>query len=718
MSTALDVQHADIALSGTVERVVFRNQENGYSVLSVRSKGLKDPVTVVGKTLAAEGEIVHVTGVWKQHAKFGRQLEASRVEVELPKTPKGVERYLASGIIPGIGPGVAKKLVAAFGGAALDILEIAPEKVLQVPGIGPKTAQKIREGWAAQREAARIVSALAEYDIGIGIALRIYRKFGADSIRIIQSDPYKLTAVQGVGFLKADAIARAAGIPVDAPSRLHAGLRHVVSEATERGSTGVQRSHLLADAEKLLGVSPALIEAALADALAEGRSLKAVTHPEWGGCVFARPLLDAESEIAVALEGWARQAPPWKLPEGKAETLAAVAAQACGVTLADEQRAAVVMALTRRVSVLTGGPGTGKTSTLKVILEALRRVRARVIMGAPTGKAAKRMREATGEEAATIARLTGMGTVGDPPPIAGDILILDEVSMVDVRMLRDVLRLMAEGMALLLVGDVDQLPSVGPGRALADIIDSGAVPVTRLTQVFRQAAQSAIVRNAHRINQGQLPERAQPGSDFFFIAAEPERIAERVVELVSRSIPSRFGMGIDDIQVLSPMRRTPTGAGALNAAIQKAVNPNPGRAVERGGVRYGVGDRVLQTVNNYDLGVMNGETGIITDVDHEAGVVQVNVDGVVVRYPFADLDQLDLAYAMSVHKSQGSQFPAVVMPITTQHYVMLQRPIVYTAVTRAVRLCVLVGQPEALRMAVANTRTAPRVTLLRHLLAA
>lgn len=718
MSTALDAQQAAATLSGTVERVVFRNQENGYSVLSVRSKGHKEPVTVVGKTLAGEGEVVHVAGSWKEHKRFGRQLEATRIEVELPKTPKGVERYLASGVIPGIGPSVARKLVQAFGGATLDILELAPEQLLNVPGIGPKTAQKIRDGWEAQREAARIVSALAEYEIGIGIALRIYRKFGSDSLKIIRSDPYKLTAVQGVGFIKADAIAKAAGVSADAPSRLQAGLRHVLSLATERGSTGTPRQQLIREAVRLLEVPERLVEAALQEALEQGGAMLAVGHPEWGACVFAAPLLSAEGEIAASLEEWARQPAPWKLPEGKADALAAAAAQACGVALAAEQHTAVVMALTRRVSVLTGGPGTGKTSTLRVILEALRRVRARVVMGAPTGKAAKRMREATGAEAATIARLTGMGQAGDPPPIVGDVLILDETSMVDVRMLRDVLRLMAEGMALLLVGDVDQLPSVGPGRALADIIESGVVPVTRLTQVFRQAAQSAIVRNAHRINRGQLPERAQPGSDFYFIQSEPDAIAGRIVELVSRSIPSSFGMRIDDIQALSPMRRTPTGADVLNAEIQKAVNPSPGRVVERGGVRYGVGDRVLQTVNNYDLGVMNGETGIITDVDHEAGIVQVNVDGVLVRYPFAELDQLDLAYAMSVHKSQGSQFPAVVMPVTTQHFVMLQRPIIYTAITRATRLCVLVGQPEALRTAVANVRAAPRVTLLRHLLAA
>jgi exodeoxyribonuclease V alpha subunit len=705
-------------LVGEVERVTFRNVETGYSVLKVKVSKEKDTITMVCKSLAGEGEMIQAVGAWTSHPKFGKQFAADKVTVELPSTAKGIERYLAAGVVPGIGPGLAKKLVAAFGAGTLGVLEREPERLLGLQGVGKKTVEKVQQGWQAQREAGRVVAALADYDVGIGVALRIWRKFGSDSLSIIQMNPYRLTEVQGVGFLTADAIAQSAGIPKADPGRIVAGLRHVLNEATERGHVGVPLADFLKRTGDLLQVSRDAIQVQmgrLSDPdLRSGLIL--LGHPEHGECVFSQSLLMAEGKIASTLNEWRQGTPPWKVPADKLDAIVDEAAKDCGVVLAAAQAESVKMALTQRVSILTGGPGTGKTSTLKVTLQALRAVKAKVILGAPTGKAAKRMQETTGMQASTVARLIGMGRGTDTSDVEidADILILDEASMVDVRMMRDVLECMVPGMALMLVGDVDQLPSVGPGNVLADMIDSGRIPTTRLTQVFRQAAQSAIIRSAHRINNGVLPEENSEGSDFYFVEAEtPEAITAKVMRLVTEAIPRRFGIAPKDIQVLSPMRKSSTGVEAMNGLLQAVLNPDPPRKVERGNRRFGVGDRVLQVVNNHTTGVMNGESGFVVDIREDDGIMVVDVDGERVEYPFNELDQLTLAYAMSIHKSQGSQFPAVVIPCSSQHYVMLQRAIIYTGITRATQLCIVVGQPRALQMAVRNVNTERRLTLLR-----
>jgi len=712
--------HHDLpdSLVGEVERVTFRNTETGYSILQVKVPKQRETVTLVCKSLAGQGEAIHAVGQWASHPKFGKQFQADKVTVELPTTSKGIERYLSAGVVPGVGPGLAKKLVAKFGVQTLDIMEREPERMLELQGVGAKTVEKVQKGWEAQRETGRVVAALADYDVGIGMALRIWRTFGSDSLSIIQLQPYKLTEVPGVGFLTADAIAQSAGIPKGDPGRITAGLRHVLSEAVDRGHVGLPLPDFIKRAGELLVLPRELIQSQMPRISNPDLrcGITMLGHPEHGECVFSPILLAAEATIARTFREWRKSAPPWKLAQDKAASIVAVAAKECGVALAVAQSQAVEMALTKRVSILTGGPGTGKTSTLKVVLQALRRVNARVVLGAPTGKAAKRMQETTGMQASTVARMIGMGRGGDTSDveIEGDILILDEASMIDVRMMRDVLACMADGMALMLVGDVDQLPSVGPGNVLADLIDSDRVPTTRLTQVFRQAAQSAIIRNAHRVNQGELPEDNAEGSDFYFIEADtPEQITAKVLRLVTEAIPRRFGIEPRDIQVLSPMRKSATGVEALNSQLQAALNPDPARKVEKGSRRFGVGDRVLQTVNNYDLGVMNGESGVVVDVKDDEGLLIVDVDGKRVEYPFNQLEQIMLAYAMTVHKSQGSQFPAVVVPVTTQHYVLLQRSILYTGITRASKLCILVGQKRALQMAVRNVNTERRLTLLR-----
>lgn len=708
-------------LVGEIARVAFRNPENGYSILKVSSQGYIDPVTVVCKSVAAEGEVIQAVGHWINHPKFGEQFQADRIMVDLPTSAKGIERYLSSGVVTGIGPGLAKRLVATFGPATLDVIESEPKRLLKIDGVGPKTLAKIVQGWASQREASRIVAALSEHEIGIGTALRIWRKFGGDALTIIKTDPFRLTEVPGVGFLTADAIAQTLGIPKDDPGRVVAGIRHALEEASERGHTGLAMAAFRKRTSELLGISADTIHDYL-QRITTGSSRSAVTigvHPEHGESVFLGALLAAEGQIARDLAARGDASPVWPRglmsPERAREWTLQEAAK-CGITLADAQVNSVVQAMTRAVSILTGGPGTGKTSTLKILLRVLERAGAEVVLGAPTGKAAKRMQETTGMEARTLARLIGAGhgSAASDVEIKGDILVIDEASMVDVRLMRDVLERMVPNMALLLVGDVDQLPSVGPGNVLGDLIGSGCLPTTRLTEIFRQAAQSAIVRNAHRVNRGEMPEPNTPGSDFAFVEVEdPEQISRKILQLVSDVIPRRFGVSMGDIQVLSPMRRGSAGVDALNAAIQANVNPNPGRKITRANRTFGVGDRVVQTVNNYDLAVMNGESGTVIDVREDDGIVVVDVDGLRVEYPLASLEQLSLAYAMTVHKSQGSQFPVVIVPVTTQHFIMLQRSITYTAMTRASRLCVFVGQKRALTMAVQNVNTEARVTMLR-----
>jgi exodeoxyribonuclease V alpha subunit len=551
--------------------------------------------------------------------------------------------------------------------------------------------------------------------------MRIWRKFGGDSLKIIQTDPFRLTEVPGVGFLTADAIAQNIGIPRDDPSRIAAGILHTLTDAAERGHIGMPMPAFRKRVCELLGVAWTVnhehVTRMTTGDVRSGISVGA--HPEHGECVFLEHLLAAEGKIARILMKRRKTPPVWahgRISEERAREWTLREAAKCNITLTDAQIGAVVQALTCSVSILTGGPGTGKTSTLRILLRVLESIGAQVVLGAPTGKAAKRMQETTGREARTLARLIGAGRGADASDVTieGDILVIDEASMVDVRLMRDVLERMAPSMALLLVGDVDQLPSVGPGNVLGDLIDSGCLPTTRLTEVFRQAAESAIVRNAHRVNHGLMPEPNTPGSDFAFIQVEDaEQIAPRVLRLVTDVIPARFGVSTNDIQVLSPMRKGNAGVDALNAAIQQAVNPNPPRKLTRGNRTFAVGDRVVQNVNNYDLDVMNGESGTVVDVREDDGVVIVDVDGVRAEYPVANLDQLSLAYAMTVHKSQGSQFPVVIIPVTTQHYVMLQRSIIYTAMTRATKLCVFVGQKRALTIAVHNVNTERRVTMLR-----
>lgn len=707
------------SITGEVSVVTFRKEDTGYSVMKIAVRGMRDPVTMVGTSLARVGEVVTATGRWRQHTSFGRQFEAENITVARPKSAQAIEKYLSSGAVKGIGPAIAKRITAAFGESTFEVLDEAPHRLAQIKGISAARAEDIGRIWKESQAERQLLVFLAGHGILGAVAMRIVRRYGGATIEIVEGQPYRLAKeVRGIGFKIADDIALKMGMPRDAEDRVVAGLRHGITTGTGMGHCGVQKEKFLAAACELLQLNSDRVRPTLEEQLAVKEFMVQVAL-NGDRYVFDKRLYDAERRIAIALSEMDK-VPVWNVTPERAAEIAADAEKCCRVQLAPEQRAAVEMALLRPCSILTGGPGTGKTSTLKVILEALRRVRARVVLGAPTGKAAKRMAESTGFEAATIARLIGMGREQSEEPITIEcsILIIDEASMVDVMMLDRVLSCIEAGASILFVGDVDQLPSVAAGQVLADMIDSGMIPTTRLTQVFRQAATSAIIRNAHRINRGEDLEAPDDAPrDFYFIEANtPEQVTARITALVRDHIPRRIGIKSANVQVLSPMRKGGTGTEAMNGTLQSILNPSPAGSVERFGRRYGVGDRVLQVVNNYDLGVMNGESGIIAEVDTATDTLVVDVDGTLVRYPFSDLDQLDLAYAMTVHKSQGSQFEAVVIPVTSQHYMMLQRSIIYTAITRATRFCVLVGQSRALNMAIGNARTEPRITALRPLL--
>lgn len=703
-------------LAGEVESIVWRSPDTGFGIMRVLVKGMRDPVTIVGTSAASLGEIVSARGKWKKHPTYGLQFDASLISTSRPTSVRAIERYLASGVLKGIGPALASRIVERFGEKTFEIFETSPLRVAEINGISRQRAEQIGATWKSSEAERNVMVFLAGHGIQGALANRIVSRYAGKTVEIVERQPYRLAKeVRGIGFATADGIALKLGIPRTSPARIEAGLIHLISSSSGMGSCGMRREKYLGESAKLLDLDLDLVEPVMDGMLQEREYVVGVMLSPGQQFVFDKRLYDAEKRIATTLQGMTT-APPWSITMEEAEAIAREAAEECGVSLAPQQHDAVVMALTARASVLTGGPGTGKTSTLQVVLCALQKVRAQVKLGAPTGKAAKRMRESTGHSAATVARLIGMGREGggDDVTIECEILIIDEASMIDVNMLDRVLLCLVSGAAIMFVGDVDQLPSVGPGRVLADLIDSGSVPTVRLTQIFRQAAESAIVRNAHRINHGKAIEpRGNAPSDFYFIECDnTDEIPERIAKLVEQHIPTRVGIGSRDVQVLSPMRRTTTGTEALNDLLQSRLNPEPTAMIEKFGKRYGVGDRVLQTVNNYDLGVMNGESGIIDSIDKEADRVRVLIDESIIEYPFADVDQLDLAYAMTIHKSQGSQFPAIVIPVSKQHYNMLLRPIIYTGITRATKFCVLIGQRSALDIAIKNARMEPRVTSL------
>jgi exodeoxyribonuclease V alpha subunit len=702
-----------VELEGTLETLTYRNEQTGYSVARLQVAGLPGQVTVVG-TLhdPVVGQTLQLTGDWQNHPRFGRQFRIEASRSVSPATSEGIERYLGSGLVKGIGPELARRIVARFGTDSLRVIEEEPRLLSAVPGIGPSRLAALSEAWKAQRGLRDVMLFLQSHDIGTANAWRIYRQYGAETVERIRENPYRLAEeVYGIGFRTADRVAASLGLARDAPARCQAGLLFALGQA--EGHTCLPQAELVRRAAVLLE----LPEEHLADSVRELASGGRVVVE--AGAVYLPALHAAEAGIALLLHRLA-SAPRAALSSEPEKDITRAQAR-LDLTLDPPQAEALAAALREKVLVLTGGPGTGKTTILRALVAALSD--RRVLLAAPTGRAAKRLEESSALPARTIHRLlefdrrTGGFRKGPAEPLDCDLLIVDETSMVDTLLMYQLLRALPSTSGLLLVGDADQLPSVGAGNVLRDLISSGRVAVRELTHIYRQAAASRIVTNAHRIRAGQMPEG--DGEDFYLIEQDsPQKAAEIILQLVTERIPRRFGLDpLEDIQVLSPMHKGEVGVENLNRLLQAALNPGA-TGVQRGPRRLCAGDKVLQLRNDYEKEVFNGDIGRIRSLDPESQEAEILFDGRPVRYELAELDEIALAYAVSVHKAQGGEFPAVVLPVMTQHYVLLQRNLLYTAVTRGRRLVVLVGTRRALHIALSKAGAQSRFTGLARRLKA
>ena len=712
---------------------MFSGGGGEFTVARLAREGAVEPVTVVGSLLGLpQGARLRLRGSYENNPRFGRQFRVQSYTELSPETLVGIRRYLGAGLVKGIGPQFASRIVERFGIRTLEILDAQPERIREVPGIGPSRAQAIQEAWTAQRRLREVMVFLQGYGVSPAFAARIYKRYGAAAVARVRENPFRLAFdVWGIGFLSADRLATALGIARDSDARVQAGVRHVLDQAGGLGHVYLPRSRLVEEAAKLLEVEPRLVEAAV-DSLGRAGDVAIESTPE-GAAVFEVGLFRAEVAASAGLLRLLHsRGTPLRVDAERA--IARYQAEA-RIVLAPQQAEAVRRAFHDPLLVITGGPGVGKTTIVRGIVNTLVRQGLTVALAAPTGRAAKRLQEATGQPAATLHRLLewrpadGVFGRNSSRPLPADLLVVDEASMIDIRLMADLLAALADGTRLVLVGDVDQLPSVGPGMVLRDVIASARVPTVRLTEIFRQAAASLIVTNAHRIHDGVEPELGAPPAqgvdkrDFFFIEDDdPAHAAETIRDLVATRLPRRYGFSPRDIQVLTPMHRGELGATTLNHLLQDAITP--GRAELRSGGRvFRVGDRVMQIRNNYDRDVFNGDVGEVLRVaggSGEAGESQavVGFDEREVSYAADDLDELTLAYAATVHKSQGSEYPAVIVPVHTQHYVMLQRSLLYTAVTRGKQLVVLIGSRKALRIAVGNAEVAARYSRLADRLAA
>lgn len=719
---------ASVQLEGSVERITFRNKENGYTVIKVRIEGKRDLVPVVGTFVSiSEGEVMKFTGIWQRHPRYGDQFHCERAEVTVPATARGIEKYLGSGMIKGLGPVMAKRLVARFGADTLSVIERDAGRLTEVEGIGEKRIEMIRNAWDEQKEVRDVMVFLQGSGVSPGYATKIYRQYGKDSIRVVTENPFRLADdVFGIGFVRADKIAEGLGIAKDSPARIAAGILYLLGRLTEDGNVYFPYNPLVDEAARMLDIDRSPVEVVISSMIEKNLVVLdtappvTVSNNEYP--VYLPQMYDAEKSVA-ALLGALLSGSGQMMLDGIDDPVRGLEAE-LGLVLSDQQKGAFHSALRNRILIITGGPGTGKTTIIRVVLQAFRQLKKKVLLTAPTGRAAKRMAEATGRDAKTLHRLlefmpaTGAFSRNEGNPLDGDVIIIDETSMVDIHLMNALLKAVPSGATVIFVGDVDQLPSVGPGNVLKDMIDSGRFRTVRLTDIFRQSSQSMIIVNAHRIHKGEMPLSAKgrgPGKDFYFLDADdPEMVAETIVSLCRERIPGEFGYTRPaDIQVLAPMHKGAAGVAQMNTLLQNALNPH-GEALVRGSRSFRKNDKVMQIRNNYDKDVFNGDIGRIIAVDREPERVTVDYDGRAVVYEAADLDEIVLAYAISVHKSQGSEYPVVVMPLHTQHYLMLQRNLLYTAVTRGRRLVVLVGTRKALAIAVKNDRTEHRYTLLRE----
>ncbi len=717
-----------------VERITYQNPENGYTVLKCKAKGFDDLVTVVGSMPEVHvGSVMTMTGNWKVDAKYGRQFSMESYEEALPATVYGIEKYLGSGLIKGVGPKFASRIVKEFGEDTLTVIEENPDSLIKVPGIGKIRVEKIKKSWQDQKEIKNIMLFLQSHDVSTSHATKIFKTYGNDSISVVQENPYRLADdIWGIGFKTADIIAEKMGFGREKYERLRSGLLYTLNKLSEEGHCYATRDMLLKTGVELLTVEESLLSGSL-DSMIEAEDVKTEALPSPPAEESVEET--GSEEQASSDPGKAIYLPPfWFSEVGCARRLAAIASAPCqqkpvdkdrlenwikqktGIDYDDFQIKAIVTALENKVTILTGGPGTGKTTTTLGIITAFQARHANILLAAPTGRAAKRLSEATGMEAKTIHRLLE----AKPPegyqrneenPLEGDVLVVDECSMIDIMLMYSLLKAVPDNMALILVGDIDQLPSVGAGNVLRDLIGSRRFPVVRLRKVFRQATVSRIIVNAHRINGGRMPDLSNgKNTDFFFIEREdPEEAARTIIELVKTKLPRHYHT--TDIQVLTPMQRGEEGAGNLNLALQEAINPGT-EGLRRGGILYKARDKVMQIRNNYDKEVFNGDIGSIKSVDLEERELTVVFDSREVVYDVSELDELVLAYATTIHKSQGSEYPIVVMPVLMSHFVMLQRNLIYTGVTRAKKVMVIVGTKKALAYAISNVTVHKRNTLL------
>lgn len=718
-------------LQGQIERITYANEENGYTVAKLKVYGQRDLVTIVGNLMAPiPGEIIKMRGEWANHPRYGEQFKIVQYQSMVPASVYGIQKYLGSGLIKGIGPVMAKRIVKKFGKETLDIIEADIHRLAEVDGIGKKRIGMIKRAWDDQKEIREVMLFLQSHGVSSGYATKIFKHYGNLSIRVVRQNPYRLaTDIFGIGFVTADSIAEKLGFPKDSELRVEAGILYVLNQLSDEGHVFYPYEPLIEKCIEILQVDrETIVKAFSGIALDKKIIIEDLNEGDFlqnNKAVYLAKFHVSENSIAARMKALSHA--PKSFRDIDTDSAIGWVQNRLAIQLAEKQVEAVKCAAESKAMVITGGPGTGKTTIINAILKIFSELRLKILLAAPTGRAAKRMSETTGREAKTIHRMLeysiqkGGFQKDDEHPLDCDLLIVDEASMIDTILMHHLLKAVPPRATFILVGDVNQLPSVGAGNVLKDIIDSESIPVVKLNEIFRQARESLIIVNAHKINQGQLPDLKPAASkleDFYFIEQEdPEEALKIILHLTKERIPDRFGLDpVNDIQVLTPMHKGIVGAGNLNATLQNALNPTEDELM-RGNRNFRLNDKVMQIKNNYDKEVFNGDIGRITRIDSENQEVLISFEGYQVPYDFTDLDEIVLAYAVSVHKSQGSEYPAVIIPVFTQHFILLQRNLIYTAVTRGRKLVVLVGTKRALAIAVGNDKTERRYTNLRYRLA-
>jgi exodeoxyribonuclease V alpha subunit len=711
-------------IQGLLERITYYNEENDFVVAKLHEEGKRELTTIVGILSGIKlGESLRLTGRWVQNKRFGEQFQVERFEITVPATLYGIQKYLGSGLIKGIGPIMAERIVKKFGLETIEIIEKKPECLSEVDGIGPKRIAMISRAWEEQKEIKEIMIFLQGHGVSAAYSAKIYRHYGNRAIEVVKGNPYRLAQdIQGIGFITADRIAQNIGIASDSIIRVKAGLLYVLNELSEEGHVFYPENLLIPKAKEILKINQEIIAEAMKELSKEREIfLEDIQIAGNGRAVYLASFYVAERGIAQGLRRL-RESPSNIRPIHPEKAIDWIQKK-LNIELAQRQKEAILLAASSKVMIITGGPGTGKTTLIKAILRIFQQLKLRIFLAAPTGRAAKRMSEATGWEAKTIHRMLeysprkGSFQKDQDDPLEADVVIIDEASMVDTLLMYHLLKAIPSQAHLTLVGDVDQLPSVGPGNVLRDTIDSSIFTVVRLTEIFRQAQESMIVVNAHRVNQGEFPIlkeiEGKESSDFFFIEEEdPEKILNKILMLCSERIPQRFGFHpVRDVQVLTPMHKGLIGVSNLNLELQRRLNPDS-FGITLGNRHLKLGDKVMQIVNNYDKDVFNGDMGWIAKIDQEDRELTIDFDGRLVTYDFSTLDEIVLSYAISIHKSQGSEYPAVIMTVSTQHYILLQRNLIYTGITRARRLVVLIGTQKALAIAIRNNKPQLRFTHL------